>query len=138
MYPGVHCFPDGQDFKQWTGDDSKALMKVRILFSGMVLFTYRIFNMGQIYIAAICGHVPQDMVQCLSVFMNYCYIVCCNAITTSNITHFQHHLADFHQFWQIFITTGARKDFSLPCQHALMHYPNAIELWGSPNGTCTS
>ncbi len=138
MYPGVCRFPDGRDFKQWTGNDSMALMKVRILFSGMVLFTYRIFNMGQVYIAAICGHVPQDMVRCLSAFMNCCYIVHCNAITTSNITHFRHYLANFHQFRQIFITTGVRKDFSLPCQHALMHYPNAIELWGSPNGTCTS
>jgi hypothetical protein len=28
-YPGLRRFPDGRDFKQWTGDDSKALMKVR-------------------------------------------------------------------------------------------------------------
>ena len=27
-YPGLCQFPDGQDYKQWTGDDSKALMKV--------------------------------------------------------------------------------------------------------------
>jgi hypothetical protein len=25
---GLHCFPHGWQFKQWTGDDSKALMKV--------------------------------------------------------------------------------------------------------------
>ena len=28
-FPGLRQFPDGHDFKQWTGDDSKALMKVR-------------------------------------------------------------------------------------------------------------
>lgn len=28
-FPGLRRFPDGRDFKQWTGDDSKALMKVR-------------------------------------------------------------------------------------------------------------
>lgn len=27
-FPGLHCFPQGQCFKQWTGDNSKALMKV--------------------------------------------------------------------------------------------------------------
>jgi hypothetical protein len=27
-FPGLRRFPEGRDFKQWTGDDSKALMKV--------------------------------------------------------------------------------------------------------------
>ena len=27
-YPGLCRFPDGQDYKQWTADDSKALMRV--------------------------------------------------------------------------------------------------------------
>jgi hypothetical protein len=27
-FPGLRCFPEGRDFQQWTGDDSKALMKV--------------------------------------------------------------------------------------------------------------
>jgi hypothetical protein len=29
-FPGLRRFPDGRDFTQWTGDDSKALMKVCI------------------------------------------------------------------------------------------------------------
>jgi hypothetical protein len=27
-FPGLRQFPEGSDFKQWTGDDLKALMKV--------------------------------------------------------------------------------------------------------------
>ena len=27
-FPGLQRFPEGRDFNQWTGDDSKALMKV--------------------------------------------------------------------------------------------------------------
>jgi len=27
-FPGLRRFPNGRDFNQWTGDDSKALMKV--------------------------------------------------------------------------------------------------------------
>lgn len=111
-------------------------MKVIFLFSGTVLLL--IFNTAQVYIAAIYGHVHEDIIQCLAAFMNCCYIVRRNAITTSNIERFRCHLADFYRFRKIFITTGVRKNFSLPRQHALMHYPNAIELWGSPNGTCTS
>jgi hypothetical protein len=29
-FPGLRRFPQGRRFKQWTGDDSKALMKVRM------------------------------------------------------------------------------------------------------------
>ena len=29
-FPGLQWFPDGCDFTQWTGNDSKALMKVRL------------------------------------------------------------------------------------------------------------
>ena len=28
LFPGLRRFPQGRGFKQWTGDDSKALMKV--------------------------------------------------------------------------------------------------------------
>jgi hypothetical protein len=31
-YPGLHHFTDGQDFIQWMGDQTKALMKVCSLF----------------------------------------------------------------------------------------------------------
>ncbi|KAI6099664.1 hypothetical protein F5141DRAFT_987918, partial [Pisolithus sp. B1] len=42
LYPNLWHFPEGQRFKQWTADDSKALMKV--------------------YLPAIKGHVPLGMV----------------------------------------------------------------------------
>lgn len=35
-YPGLRRFPDGRDFLQWTGDDSKALMKVSFTWCGML------------------------------------------------------------------------------------------------------
>ena len=30
-FPGLRRFPDGRDYQQWTGDDSKVLMKVGAL-----------------------------------------------------------------------------------------------------------
>ncbi|KAJ8496095.1 hypothetical protein ONZ45_g12596 [Pleurotus djamor] len=117
-YPGLRRFPDGRDFNQWTGSDSRALMKV--------------------YLAAIVGHVPPQMIRCISAFMNCCYIARRNAISTSDITRFKIHLSTFHESRHIFIKTGVRTDISLPRQHSLMHYADGIELFGSPNGLCTS
>jgi len=32
LFPGLRRFPEGRGFKQWTGDDSKALMKVHLQY----------------------------------------------------------------------------------------------------------
>ncbi|KAH9039488.1 hypothetical protein EDB83DRAFT_2507662 [Lactarius deliciosus] len=56
-FPGLRRFADGRDFKQWMGDDSKALMKV--------------------FLAAIAGYVPSAMVRCVAAFMDACYIAHC-------------------------------------------------------------
>ncbi|CDO71968.1 hypothetical protein BN946_scf184943.g2 [Trametes cinnabarina] len=48
-------------------------------------------------------------------------------------------LARFCDLRQIFVETGVRPDgFSLPRQHALLHYTWMIKQFGSPNGVCTS
>lgn len=31
-FPELRRFPEGRNFKQWTGNDSKALMKVRSMY----------------------------------------------------------------------------------------------------------
>ncbi|KAJ6599668.1 hypothetical protein B0H10DRAFT_1825174, partial [Mycena sp. CBHHK59/15] len=54
-FPGLRRFPEGRGFKQWTGDDSKALMKV--------------------YLPTIEGHVPPQMLRALSTFLDFCYLV---------------------------------------------------------------
>jgi hypothetical protein len=48
-------------------------------------------------------------------------------------------LAKFHQFRKIFTDVGIRDEgFSLPRQHALAHYVEAVHAFGSPNGLCSS
>ena len=46
-FPGLRRFPEGRGFKQWTGDDSKALMKVRDLIATspllLVDFTHALY-----------------------------------------------------------------------------------------------
>ncbi|KAI5994970.1 hypothetical protein EDC04DRAFT_2586039, partial [Pisolithus marmoratus] len=55
-FTGLQCFPQGWHFKQWTGDDLKGLMKV-------------------VYITAIEGHVPRDVVHTFHAFLKFCYLV---------------------------------------------------------------
>ncbi|KAG2154319.1 uncharacterized protein EDB93DRAFT_1239624 [Suillus bovinus] len=105
-------------FQQWTGDDSKALMKV--------------------YLAAIEGHVPQDMVCTFGAFLDFCYIVQCKALTETDLVQIQDALDHFHKYQEIFKATGTVTTFSLPRQHSLCHYILLIRLFGAPNGLCSS
>ncbi|TEB36772.1 hypothetical protein FA13DRAFT_1893563 [Coprinellus micaceus] len=117
-FPGLRRFKDGRDFNQWTGDDSKALMKV--------------------YIAAIAEYVPERMVQCLAVFMNICYILRRNAISASALTEATAEREKFHELRSVFVEEGSRQHTSLPRQHALSHFIPAVQNFGSPNGLCSS
>ncbi|KAF5379158.1 hypothetical protein D9615_006028 [Tricholomella constricta] len=117
-FPQLRRFPHGRRFKQWTGDDSKALMKV--------------------YLCAISGHVPNQMVRCISEFMNACYIARREDFTEASIEELKTAIRQFHEHREIFRSTGVRSGFSLPRQHALTHYPSHIIQFGAPNGLCSS
>lgn len=48
-------------------------------------------------------------------------------------------LAHFHNLRTIFVEAGVRLNgFVLPRQHSLVHYVRNIQLFGSPNGLCSS
>ncbi|KAF7352250.1 C2H2-type domain-containing protein [Mycena venus] len=111
-FPGLRWFPDGRDFTQWTGDDSKALMKV--------------------YLAAIAGHVPSEMLKCISAFMDFCYLVRRNALTSDTLNEIDTVLARFHHHRDIFIATGVRVSISLPRQHSMLHYRPSIKSVKEP------
>ncbi|KAJ3473741.1 hypothetical protein NLI96_g12846 [Meripilus lineatus] len=118
-FPGLRRFPEGRRFTQWTGNDSKALMKV--------------------YLPAITGHVPDAVVQCVASFMDFCYLVRRPSHTTSDFARMQHTLDRFWQLRQVFEEYGIRPNgFCLPRQHSLLHYIPGIKLFGSPNGLCSS
>ncbi|KAG1906586.1 uncharacterized protein F5891DRAFT_1125454 [Suillus fuscotomentosus] len=98
-FAGLCRFPQGCGFSQWTGDDSKALMKV--------------------YLPAIEGHIPQDIIRCFGAFLKFCYIVQQDIIAEDTLLQLSNY-------------TGIRFDvFSLPHQHTLCHYSMLIfkEPW---------
>ena len=136
-FPGLRRFPDGHDYNQWTGDDSKALMKVWTIFSEHFDTNFIRMN-SQVYLAAIAGYVPSAMVQAIAAFMECCYVARRNAISTSALEQFCSCVDRFHDLRGIFISVGVRASISLPRQHALFHYYLSIQLFGSPNGLCSS
>ncbi|KAI0027374.1 hypothetical protein K488DRAFT_81145 [Vararia minispora EC-137] len=110
-------------FKQWTGDDSKGLMKICSI---------------SVYLSAIADFVKPQVVQCLATFMDFCYIVRHSEVGDEDIDQLRQKLAEFHRLREIFRRAGVREDFSLPRQHSLCHYPHLIAEFGAPNGLCSS
>ncbi|KAF5373982.1 hypothetical protein D9615_009931 [Tricholomella constricta] len=118
-FPGLRHFNEGRGFKQWTGNDSKGLMKV--------------------YLPAIAGHVPDQMVQAVAALIEFCYLVRRDVIDDDTIATIEAALHQFHTSREIFRDVGVRPDgFSLPRQHSLKHYVRLIKLFGAPNGLCSS
>ncbi|KIM55309.1 hypothetical protein SCLCIDRAFT_134966 [Scleroderma citrinum Foug A] len=117
-FPGLHHFPQSCHFKQWTGDDSKALMKV--------------------YLPAIEGHLPQGVISTFCAFLKFCYTVWWNMLTAKGLDYLNEVLTHFHQHCKIFKTAGVVATFSLPCQHSMKHYKQLIQLFSTPNRLCSS
>ena len=93
----------------------------------------------QVYIPAIEGHVPREMVQTLRAFLEFCYIARRNVIDSASLRQLENALSRFHQYRTIFQECGVRTDgFSLPRQHSLIHYLSLIRAFGAPNGLCSS
>src|ERR1700677_3338263 len=101
-FPGLRRFPQGRRFKQWTGNDSKALMKV--------------------YIPSLVGYVPDDIILCLGAFLDAIYIARCQDIDSSALDDLDRALEKFWRFREVFWISGIRhKGFALPRQPSLSH-----------------
>jgi hypothetical protein len=136
-FAGLRRFPQGRHFQQWTGDDSKALMKVG--YHSLMTCCMTLICLIQVYISAIEGHVPSEMIHCFSSFLEFCYITRQNSHTYKSLLHLEKALDDFNRYREVFRTCGVRPTgFGLPRQHAMKHYPTLIRQFGAPNGLCSS
>ena len=79
------------------------------------------------------------MVQCLAAFLDFCYLTRRSSHDSFTLQAMHKLLERFHELRVIFAEVGIRPDgFALPRQHALVHYVRSIQLFGSPNGLCSS
>ena len=91
------------------------------------------------YLPAIEGHVPVDMVRTFRAFLEFCYLVRRDIIDEATLDQMENALERFHRYREIFRTEGVRLDgFNLPRQHSMVHYRLLVELFGAPNGLCSS
>lgn len=91
------------------------------------------------YLSAIEGHVPQDVVRTFRAFLEFCYIARRDVITEENLVELDDALSRFHHYRKIFTELGIRPDgFALPRQHSIFHYLSLIRAVGAPNGLCSS
>ncbi|KIK81089.1 hypothetical protein PAXRUDRAFT_156927 [Paxillus rubicundulus Ve08.2h10] len=117
-FSGLWHFLQGCGFKQWTGDDSKSMMKV--------------------YIAAIEGHVPTEIGCTFCAYLECCYLVQQNIISESAISKIEDAIRWFHHYKEVFKIHKIVMTFLLPCQHAAKHYPSLVRLSGALNCLCLS
>jgi len=92
----------------------------------------------QLYLPALQGHLPGDVIRRFRAFLEFCYIACRDVITEGDLVELQDALSRFHSFREVFAPIRGTNGFSLPRQHAIIHYPALIRLFGAPNGVCTS
>jgi hypothetical protein len=78
------------------------------------------------------------MVQALSAFMDFCYLVRRNTIDESTLDAIDTAVGRFHANRIIFEDVGIRDNFSLPRQHSVKHFRLLIQMFGAPNGLCSS
>ena len=105
---------------------------------GSAHFLCLIDNNLKVFLPAITGHVPTQMVRALRAFMDFCYLVRRSQIDEDTLELIDNAVTQFHHEREIFRELGIREDFSLPRQHSIIHYRRLIQMFGAPNGLCSS
>ena len=87
---------------------------------------------------ALEGYVPVDVTKTFNAFLNFCYIARKSILTEDDLAALSTALQRFHHYRIVFRDAGVRPEgFSLPRQHALVHYRRHIKNFGAPNGLCS-
>ncbi|KAF8808754.1 hypothetical protein BYT27DRAFT_7255218 [Phlegmacium glaucopus] len=92
----------------------------------------------KVFLPTISGLVPGAMICAVSAFMEFCYLVRQSQIDESILFRIDAAVQRYHEEHQIFITLGIHNHFDLPHQHSLLHYQSLNQMFGAPNGVCSS
>ncbi|KAG1801992.1 uncharacterized protein BJ212DRAFT_1450008 [Suillus subaureus] len=87
----------GRNFKQWTGDDLKVLMKV--------------------FLPAIKGHIPGDMVHAFCALLEFCYLAWHDVVTKDTLNQIQDTLHRFHHYCKIFDLVAVKEPWHWSSRH---------------------
>ena len=78
------------------------------------------------------------MVRAISAFLDFCYLARRDFHTEDTLREMKSHLDEYHKYRMVFVTSGVRDNLNPPRQHALRHYVQLIQEFGSLNGLCSS
>lgn len=92
----------------------------------------------KVFLPAIKGLVPDAMVRAIAAFIDFCYLVRRSQLDESVLAQVDKAVARFHDARSIFLELGIRDHFNLPRQHSVQHYRLLIQMFGAPNGLCSS
>lgn len=105
----------------------------------MHLCAHCLLSSLKVYLPALKGHLPREMIRATRALIEFCYIVRRDTQDDRSLSALEEALSRFHQYREVYVSTGVRKPKSVPPrQHGLTHYARAIRLFGSPNGICSS
>jgi hypothetical protein len=81
---------------------------------------------------------PPDVIRTFRALLEFYYIARRDVITEDDLDELESAITRFHKYREVFSPIRGKNGFSLPRQHAIVHYPAVIRLFGAPNGVCTS
>ena len=115
---------------------------MKVLAAATIPFAGHSHLIPQVWMSAIEGFVPRDVVQCFHAYLDFCYIARMSVLTESTLDRLDGALNHFHVHRVVFQQLGIRdptpSGLSLPRQHSMVHYRQHIENFGAPNGLCSS
>ena len=97
-------------------------------------------RVGQIYLAAIKGLVPTELVRMVRAYLEFTYLIRHPVQTEETLARSEAALAEYHQYREFLRDTGVRPEagFSIPRQHAHTHAARHTWNFGALHGLCTS
>jgi hypothetical protein len=94
----------------------------------------------QIFLAAVVGFIPAEMVRAIREFIDFSYLVRREVIDADVLDAIDGCVERYHAYRESFKSEGvlSKTGFNLPRQHSMVHYRRLIQQFGAPNGLSTS
>ena len=94
----------------------------------------------QIYLAAIKGLVPTELVRMVRAYLDFTYLIRHPVQTEETLARSEAALAEYHTYREFLRDTGVRPadGFSIPRQHSHTHASRHTWNFGALHGLCTS
>ena len=88
-------------------------------------------NIAKILLGCLIGCMPSQGIVAVTTLLDFIYLAQYPAHDSDTLGYLQGALDQFHKNCAYFTMTGIRKDFNIPKFHSLLHYIEAIELFGT-------